>query len=236
MLAGEAERAADTVAVRLPVEQGGELHLPARPPVVHDQHASNGLGDVAAQVLLDHGKAHVDPGGNPGRRPDAAVLDEDAIAIDPDGRMQGLQPSGPLPVSRRRTPLQQAGGGQDEGAGADAGQAADATCALHERDHRRGHPGHNRSAAHDGQGVEACHRRRVRLHGQARSAPDGAATQRHDLATIAARHETACPLEHLQRAAEVQQIERGIDEKADAPCHRGSTVCSLLVIGPAGSG
>ena len=61
---------------------GGELALPTGPTEEHHQPLGDGLGDLAAVVLLDQGERQVDPGRDTGRAPGVAVADVDRVGVD----------------------------------------------------------------------------------------------------------------------------------------------------------
>ncbi|WP_445623234.1 hypothetical protein [Lactiplantibacillus plantarum] len=87
---GTAVTRPDALAVGRQVLQRRELRLAARAPVI-DHHLARGLGgDLRAQVGLDHGQRQVDAGGDAGRGPDRAALDEDAVVFHPQAGIQQI--------------------------------------------------------------------------------------------------------------------------------------------------
>jgi len=97
-------------------DRRGELGLAARPVQEHDQPPGQRLGDIGAQVVGDQGKCQVDAGGDPGARPDLAVMDIERIRIHFQRWVRGLQLLRRSPVSGHPAPIQQPRGGGDEGA------------------------------------------------------------------------------------------------------------------------
>jgi len=75
-------RAQRIVAPSLGCQQVRELRLEAGAPGVQHQLRGHAIGQALAGVLLDHGQGHVDPGGDPGRGPHAAVAHEDGVSVD----------------------------------------------------------------------------------------------------------------------------------------------------------
>ena len=73
----------------------------------HDQFARRFDGDAMAVVFLDQRQRHVDAGADAGRRPDRAVLQENAVGIDLDRRETFARLLRPMPMRRGATAGQQ---------------------------------------------------------------------------------------------------------------------------------
>ena len=126
--------------------------LAARPVQEHNQPPRQRLGDVGAQVIGDHGQRQVDPGGDPGARPDPAVADVQRVGSHVQRRILGLQFLRVGPVRGHMAPVDQPGGGGDEGARTHGGHpSAAARGGTDEGDQVRvgaGRPGTGTALAH----------------------------------------------------------------------------------------
>ena len=69
---------------------------------------------VATEVLLDHRQGQIDPGGDAGRGPIAAIGDEDRVRLDPDARMALGELGAVGPVRHRAAVVQETGCRQQE--------------------------------------------------------------------------------------------------------------------------
>jgi hypothetical protein len=83
-------------------ERRAVLRLPAGAFQEDDQLAGDGKGGGAAEVILDEGKREADPGGDPGRRPYAVILDEDRVALDMERGETCGELGAPAPMRGRR--------------------------------------------------------------------------------------------------------------------------------------
>ena len=112
----EGQRAPDAVRLRFELEKRRMLRLATRTTVVNDELTRDGLGNVLAEILLDHGQRKIDHRGHSGGGPDQAVLDEDAVFLDADAGVALPERDSILPMGRDPLALEQAGSGQDESA------------------------------------------------------------------------------------------------------------------------
>ena len=86
MLARPAQQRAEAPAGPVQLQQRRELRLAAGPAVVDHQLLRGPRARRLAEILGDHGQRQVDAGGDAGRGPDVAVLDEDAVGLEPRPR------------------------------------------------------------------------------------------------------------------------------------------------------
>src|SRR5438093_956586 len=111
---------AQRVAVgRLHGELGAELRLAAGALQEHDQLAGDAERELAPVVLLDEREGQVHAGGDAGRGVDAAVVQEDRVALDGDLRVPPRQLVAHQPVRGGPPAVEQPGLGQEEGPTAD---------------------------------------------------------------------------------------------------------------------
>ncbi len=167
------QRALDAVGFGLQLQQRGKLRLAAGTPVVDHQLPSDGPGDVRAEILLDHGQREVDARSHPGRGPDRAVDDEDAVCLNLHLREASPQVARGVPVRRRAAAVEQPGFGEDERTGAGRGDPPASPRRLsHEFDQARRR---RFGAAADDQRVEIRIVERLRRDAHADRAADGSA-------------------------------------------------------------
>jgi hypothetical protein len=99
--------------------------LKCRPARIDDEVGGDAVGDPPAVVLLDHRQRHVDAGGDAGRCPDAAVADEDCLAIDLYPRVRAGEAVARRPVGGGPPAVEDAGARGEERAVAHRADAAD---------------------------------------------------------------------------------------------------------------
>ncbi len=132
MLARPGQQRPEAAVRRLQFQQRGELRLAAAAAVIEHELARGLLRDLVAVILRDHRQRQIDAGADPGRGPDVAVADEDAVGLQLHLRIGVEKMPRALPVRGGAAAVEQAGLGEDVGAGADAG---DADAALGQRAH-----------------------------------------------------------------------------------------------------
>src|SRR3546814_3500344 len=81
-------------------DQSRELRLPAWPALVNDELLRDAPPDVGTVIVLDQGESQVDACRYPGRGPDVAIPDEDAVGVQLHLRVAALEPLRAVPVSR----------------------------------------------------------------------------------------------------------------------------------------
>ena len=123
VIAGIAKGGGNPIVLRCQIDGGCELRLAAVATMVDDEVLCDALGDRESVVLLDQGQREIDSGRNARRSPYVAVPTEDAIRLDPDGRIVSLKARCISPVRRRPTPVQQPSRREGECARADARHA-----------------------------------------------------------------------------------------------------------------
>ena len=69
----------------------------------------HGLGHLDPEVVLHEGEGQIDPGGDPGARPELPVPDVDRIGVDLDGGELGGQLLGAGPVGGDPSTVEQPG-------------------------------------------------------------------------------------------------------------------------------
>ncbi|MCY1235946.1 hypothetical protein D3C81_1166500 [compost metagenome] len=89
----------------------------------HHHAAGHAVGDISAMVAAHQVQAAVQRGGGAGRREDAAIVDIERTAVEPDPGIARGEVIGPDPVGGRRPAVEQAGLGDHEGAQAQPGDA-----------------------------------------------------------------------------------------------------------------
>jgi hypothetical protein len=95
-------------------ERGAELRLAARTAKKDDEGARHEQRQFRPQVFFDQRQRQIDAGGHSGRGVDVPVANEDRIGIESDGgKTFGHLPT-KVPVRRRATTVEQAGGGKRE--------------------------------------------------------------------------------------------------------------------------
>lgn len=109
MFSREVQGDANTIRFRLHLRHGGKLGLPARSTIRNNQKPGNSARDFCTHVSFDQAERQVDSGGDARRRPDVAVHDIDAIALDAGTRETRLQLCGVSPVRSCFHTVQQAG-------------------------------------------------------------------------------------------------------------------------------
>jgi hypothetical protein len=135
-------------------------------------------------VRLDQGQAQVDAGRHPGRRPELAFVDENAVFFHAQLRVGALQVAGELPVRRHALAVQHTGFGEQEGARANAADAARMfTGAAHDVEQAQGRqaPGLGLGLARDQESVDIVQRCRHRQYADAgRTGDDATVFRQHD--------------------------------------------------------
>src|ERR1700722_16426548 len=96
----EGERALDASRFRYKLEKRRVLRLSARATMVNHELTRHGFGNVSAEILLDQGQCKIDHRGHSGGGPYRAVLDEDAVFLDPHARVPLPKRDGVLPMGR----------------------------------------------------------------------------------------------------------------------------------------
>ncbi|PXW42622.1 hypothetical protein C7413_101275 [Paraburkholderia silvatlantica] len=109
MFSREVQGNADTIRLRLHLGHGGELGLPTRPTIRYNQKPGNSARDFRTHIPFNQAERQVDSGGDARRRPDVAVYDIDAVALDPGAREARLQQCSVSPVRCCFHAVQQAG-------------------------------------------------------------------------------------------------------------------------------
>ena len=209
---------ADPVGRRFQFQQGRILRLAAQPAVIDHQPPRDPLRNRKAQVLLYHRQRQVDARRRAGRGPHAAILDEDAVGIDPAAGEARLQLGGISPVRGGPLAVQQPGRAKRERAGADAGDAAGAAgqAPQHADRLRLRHADGRGGAAHHHQRVDGAARRLAAGHDHAGRTLHQAAVRRDDFKLIMVRLDAVGVVEDGHRPAEVEHVETGIDQEGDA--------------------
>jgi hypothetical protein len=127
-------------AVRFGLEfkKSRKLRLAAGAAMVDDHLARNRAGGLLAEVLFHHRQGQIDARRNSRGRPDRAVDDEDAILLDLELRISGLQVTREPPMSGRPAAVKGTGFGECECAGAGSGDSPRREHAsLYEREQAR---------------------------------------------------------------------------------------------------
>jgi|GEM_PF-1844033 len=208
---------ADAIRFRLHPRHGGELGLPSWSTIRNHQKPGHGARNLRAHVAFNDAERQVYPGGDARRRPDAAILDIDAVAVDPDAREARLQLRSVSPVGRRSQAVQQAGFRKQKGA---------RTHARHARGLGGQFPGRGNIlrclhridiTTHENDGIERAPSDRHRLDRKARIAMNQASGSRDDMKLVW-RMAGSCGhlIESRQRPAKIKRIVATANEESDS--------------------
>lgn len=207
--------------------QRGKLRL-AGPALVDDKLLRRAARDILAEIVLDEGEREVDAGGNAGRGPDIAIVNEDAVRIDADPRIAASEIVRACPMRGGAAAVEQPCFRQQIGARADAGDPPRAAAFQPGGDlFGRRQRAHDLAAGNDDR-VEALVAQGRRGQADARRAFDLAATGGQHRELIAAGAETTGDLEGRRRPRGIQQLEPGMDNDRDCPFH--GSFCTIYVI------
>ena len=91
-----------------------ELALAARSDAKDNMPSRNGQRDLATEIRLDHRKCEIHASGDPGRGPNAAILDVNGIAVDHHRGPKALQSLDFAPMGRGPSAVQSSCGRQEK--------------------------------------------------------------------------------------------------------------------------
>src|SRR6202140_662213 len=107
----------------LRLQELAELRLSAWPLQIDHKLAGDLHGNLAATILLNQSQREIDSRGDPRRRPDGTVLNEDRVRLDRQVLVAKMQRVARSPVGHDTTSVEEAGFGQQEGSRTDRGRA-----------------------------------------------------------------------------------------------------------------
>ncbi len=117
-------QAVETPAFILKRKGSAELRLPAGALEEDDELACDGERNIASEIVFHQRQCQIDSGRHAGGGPDAAVLNEDRVGIEPDLGEAFPELAAALPVRDRTSAVQQPGAGQQKGTAADRSRSS----------------------------------------------------------------------------------------------------------------
>ena len=202
--------------------QRRKLRLAAGASVIDDHLLRHAAGDILAQILSDQGKRKIDPSTDPGRSPDTAIADMDAVWLNDDLGKQPRQQRRPPPMRGGPPPIERARARQQKSAGTYAAQPPDIGGQIPQKGQNVGitHGIATAIAAHHDQRVDhACLIRRVGCHLNSSGTAHRPTHGREQNEAIGVARHPPGDLETGDRPAGVEDLEIGIKDKANAAGH-----------------